>query len=762
MFTFSLSSRLCPWPPLAVLVCAFFASCVQVRAADLTGQQIYVKHCASCHGDQGQGVKAEYPDPLIGTRSLESLTKYIDKRMPEDDPKLVSGKDAEAVSKYIFDAFYSPVAQAKKNPPKIELSRLTAGQYRNAVMDLVASFTPPPAVKLEERAQHGLKGEYSAGGRRFRDDKIALTRLDAGVDFDFGENGPDAKVPKDEYAIRWSGVIHIEQAGEYEFIVKTKNGMRLWVNDDRQPLVDAWVRSGESFEYRETVYLLGGRDYPLRLEMFKEKKEKVAAVSLKWKRPQHPEEAIPASVLSPARGVPLYVVRTPFPPDDRSMGYERGTFINKAWDEATTDAAIEAAAYIAARHPSMTSPNAKTELPQFARQLAERAFRRPLSPEQQKFFVDRHFENATDLELALRKSAILIFKSPRFLYHEAGMVENDAYAAAARLAFAMWDSLPDRPLTEAARAGKLATRQGVMAQIDRMMADPRTKAKVKGFFHTWLNLDRMHELAKDPKEFPQFTPAIVADLRTSLDLFLDDVWGEATGSSASTADYRRLMLTDEMYMNGRLAEFYGVNLPKDAPFQKVKVPHRAGVITHPLLMAGFAYTSASSPIHRGVFVSRNLLGRRLKPPPVAIAPASVDLNPDLTTRQRTELQTAEKTCMACHAMINPLGFTFENYDAVGRFRKEEKKRPVDATGFYQTAGGETVNFSNAAELGAFLIRSEEAQVAFVERFFHHVVKQPILAHGYDTPEKLRGVFVKRDYNVKALLAEIAAAASGVR
>ena len=111
------------------------------------------------------------------------------------------------------------------------------------------------------------------------------------------------------------------------------------------------------------------------------------------------------------------------------------------------------------------------------------------------------------------------------------------------------------------------------------------------------------------------------------------------------------------------------------------------MLTHPYLMASFAYTATSSPIHRGVFLSRSVLGRALRPPPEAVAPLAPDLHPDLTTRQRVTLQTKPESCQSCHGMINSLGFTLEHFDAVGRYRKEEKGQPIDATGTYETRAG---------------------------------------------------------------------------
>jgi hypothetical protein len=237
------------------------------------------------------------------------------------------------------------------------------------------------------------------------------------------------------------------------------------------------------------------------------------------------------------------------------------------------------------------------------------------------------------------------------------------------------------------------------------------------------------------------------------------VWSESL-------DYRQLLLADSIYLNDRLAKLYGAERAEaesgqEAAFQKAAFDsaQRAGVLTHPLLLAGFAYHGTSSPIHRGVFVSRSLLGRVLKPPPVAVAPLSPDLHPDLTTRERVILQTSDQMCMSCHAMINSLGFPMEHFDAIGRYRTEEKGKPVDATGVYQSVSGSMAEFAGVRDLAAYLAASDESHTAFVQQLFHALVKQPIFAHGAETPQELRQSFVEDNYNIQRLVVNIAVAAA---
>jgi hypothetical protein len=268
----------------------------------------------------------------------------------------------------------------------------------------------------------------------------------------------------------------------------------------------------------------------------------------------------------------------------------------------------------------------------------------------------------------------------------------------------------------------------------------------------WLKIERVPDLAKDPALYPEFSPDIANDLRTSLELFLDELL------ASESSDFRQLLLSDSLYLNGRLAKFYGVEIPTDAGFQKVSLEssQRAGVLSHPYLLSDFAYTASSSPVHRGVFIARSVLGRSLRPPPEAVTPVPPQLQPDLTTRERVSLQTKAESCQSCHAMINSLGFTLEHFDAVGRFRKEELGKPVDSNGAYRTRAGDLVQFSGVRELASYLADSPETHAAFVEQLFHAMIKQPIRAYGPQTKESLRRTFVAENFNIRRLVVEIVA------
>jgi hypothetical protein len=735
----------------------------------VSGEVVYKAKCASCHGAAGEGT----PDqsvPLIGDKSVFELTAVIEKTMPEDAPGTCVGEEAKAVASFIYDGFYSPTAQARIKPARIELSRLTVRQYQNSVTDLLASFRGGATNLNNER---GLKAEYYKG-RNFRRDNRVLERVDANVDFNFGESSPEPeKIEANEFSIRWEGSLIASETADYEFIVRTEHATRLWLNNNRDPLIDAWVKSGNDTEYRGSIRLQGGRAYPLKLEFSKskqgvddskEKKEKPpikpASIALLWKLPHRPAEAVPQRALAQQMANELFVVTTPFPPDDRSMGYERGTSISKEWDSATTDAAIETASFVGTKLKELAGVDEKAgdrkdKLREFCHRFAERAFRRPLTEEEKQLYVNRQFDESADLDLAVKRVVLLTLKSPRFLYREFGSAQGDAYDIASRLSFAMWDSLPDQQLLEAAKNNQLTNREQTLKQAERMLVDMRTRAKLHEFFLRWLRIEHIPDLAKDTQRFPEFDEQIAADLRTSVELFVDDiVWSDAS-------DYRQLLLSDSFPLNARLAKFYGAETPGGSNFEKAPLDgsKRAGILTHPYLLSSFAYTGESSPIHRGVFISRSLLGRALRPPPEAVSPLAADVHADLTTRERVALQTQSESCMSCHSMINPLGFTLESFDAVGKFREAEKGKPVDVRGSYLTRTGETHNFNDVRELATFLANTDETHAAFVDQLFHFMVKQPIRAYGEQQSPELRQKFQTSNFNIRKLATEIAASSA---
>ncbi|QDV57175.1 PA14 domain protein [Rosistilla oblonga] len=749
-----------PQRGIALAICLLFTAATSVAedpaALAKRGKQLYVAQCASCHGDQGQGVNDRYEEPLFGDLAAEDLARVIHETMPSEKPEACVDQDALAVAEYMIGQFYTAEARAKNQPPRITLSRLTVEQYDNVLSDLVSHND---RIQLP-KGKPGLKAQYY-NARNTKADKLVIERVDPKIKFDFGQGSPDEKIGNEEFSINWSGLVIADETGDYEFTVATGNGVKLYVNDDRKPLIDGWVSSGgERRELTESIHLLGGRSYRLKLNFFKHR-DKSASVELMWKPPHRPRQVIPSRSLRDQYTRPLFVSTTPLPPDDASFGFPRGTAVSKSWDEATTAAAVDAAAAIVDQIDRLakTKPDAadrREKIIKYCNQFVERAFRRPLDDEQRKFFVESQFAATDEIGEAVKRCVILTLKSPRFLYPTTPFGEVDSYDVASQISFALWDSIPDQRLMKVAKDGQLMKPDAVRKEVVAAVGDARTRAKLRGFFRRWLSLERAEEMSKDSEQYPQFSPELVADLRLSLDLFLEEVfWGDAP-------DYRRLLLSDTMYVNQRIADFYKIPHPADKDADdgerfvsvSLKGEPRAGVVTHPLVLAALAYHNDTSPIHRGVFVTRNLLGRVLNPPPIATVFEAAAFDPHLTMREKVSELTKSSQCQGCHHVINPLGFSLENYDAVGQYRTTEKARKIEAASDYKSVSGKVIRLEGARDLALHAAESEAAQKGFIRQLFEHLIKQPPAAYGADTLDRLHASFVENNFNVRELMVDI--------
>ena len=733
-------------------------------AAPRAGEVVYRQDCMSCHGPVGEGVAGKADEPLVGEKSIASLAKYIAREMPEDDPGTLSLADATASAEYIHKAFYSGEARARNHPPRIELVHLTVRQYRESIADLLASLRN--ATSTTETG--GLAGTYRERPERDpkkpdqnRPEVTYKQQVDPVIDFDFGDKAPEKGSFAAQFAINWSGSVLVPDTGEYEFRVTSPNGVRLYVNapengSEKNALIDIWVSSAMTRTASSPIFLLGGRSYPLKLEFFKYK-DKTASLRLEWRPPGGAWTVIPRSNLSPKSSSPVSVISVPLPPDDGSIGYERGASVSREWTEAIAKGALQVSGMIGPHlfvlaGTKADAPDRGEKLKAFTLRFAQMAYRRPLTDEQ-KADLTAIYAASVAPEVAAKRAFIFTLSNPAFLYP--GIGPQDDYAVASRLALTLWDSVPDATLLKVAAAGQLKDAAQVRLQAQRMMKDPRAKSKLRDFLHHWLHVEEGAEIAKDQKEYPGFDQGVVMDLRTSLDLFAESiVWSEAS-------DYRQLLLSDTILMNERLAKFYGQKVEAGAGFQPVKMDadQRGGVLTHPFVLATFSYTKSSSPIHRGVFVTRNILGLMLKPPPMAIAFMDDKFDPSFTMREKVTELTSKPACMSCHVTINPLGFSFERFDAVGRVRSTDNKKPVDPTSDYTTSDGNVIKLTGARDVAIHAAESLSGQTGFVRNLFQEMVKQPPAAYSPELLGQLTSQFRADNFHVRNLAVEVAVVAA---
>jgi hypothetical protein len=256
----------------------------------------------------------------------------------------------------------------------------------------------------------------------------------------------------------------------------------------------------------------------------------------------------------------------------------------------------------------------------------------------------------------------------------------------------------------------------------RLLGQPAAKSGLRAFIHQWLSTNSVASIAKDPAIYPSFTPALAASMAGELDRYIDQVFWTGTGS------LRELFTSSDVFVDPALAFLYGVSGPSVAgDYQSVRFPGNAreGVLTRAGFLAAHADNDSSGPVARGVFVLDSLLCTPPPPPPPdvpPIPPASASTSAHETTRQRFDAHLSDTKCRVCHTIIDGVGFGFEQFDGIGRYRTYENSHPVDTSGVLQ---GSDVDgpFVGVAALEAKLVASKEAPSCFLRQIVRYETGQ---------------------------------------
>jgi hypothetical protein len=383
----------------------------------------------------------------------------------------------------------------------------------------------------------------------------------------------------------------------------------------------------------------------------------------------------------------------------------------------------------------------------FLGRFGKRAYRRPLTPEEESNLMALYVTVRRD-GAAVREGveAILqaMLQSPHFLYRvEVGPL--DGWALASRLSYFLWGTMPDDELFAEAEAGRLTTAAEVEAQARRMVDDPRTRETVRDFHDQWLRLTELDQLEKDPTVYPTFDPTIAALLRREAETFVDYVVWDGEG------DLGALLSAPYTFLDQPLANFYGIPGPSGEGFLRVDLPDRAsGLLSQGGLLALLAKPNQTSPIHRGKFVRERLLCDVLPPPPEGIVITPPEPDPSLPTRERFAAHSSNSACAGCHALMDPIGFGFEHFDGVGRWRDVENGFPIDATGHIEGSDVEG-DFDGVTDLGNRLAGSEQVRACVVRQWFRYAYGRSERDEDVCTLERLGTAFDEAGLQVKELL-----------
>jgi mono/diheme cytochrome c family protein len=322
--------------------------------------------------------------------------------------------------------------------------------------------------------------------------------------------------------------------------------------------------------------------------------------------------------------------------------------------------------------------------------LTRRAYRRPSTEADIQRLMPFYTSGRTEggFDRGIQKALERILVSPQFLFR----IETDPANAApgtshritdlelaSRLSFFLWSSIPDDELLNTAVAGKLSNPATLEQQARRMIADPRSESMVTNFAAQWLYLRDIESKNPDELLFPDFDETLRDAFHRETELFLDSVLRE----NRSVLD---LLTANYTFLNERLAEHYGIPSVKGSYFRRVTLPEgspRGGLLGQGSILAVTSYANRTSPVLRGKWVLENLLSSAPPPPPPnvpALKTESDEPGKTLTMRDAMIQHRASPACASCHARMDPIGFSMENFDALGKWRDQDSFNKIDASG----------------------------------------------------------------------------------
>lgn len=396
--------------------------------------------------------------------------------------------------------------------------------------------------------------------------------------------------------------------------------------------------------------------------------------------------------------------------------------------------------------------------------LARRAYRRPVSTaevNQLLGLVGQAQEEGDSFEEGLCQAIQAMLVSPHFLFRiEDGRATGGRqlragnaqplgdFELASRLSYFLWSSMPDDVLLDLAERRQLRRPAVLAAQVRRMLEDPKSRALVENFGGQWLELRRLESVKPDRQRFPEFEEYLRMSMERETELFFEEI----VRSDRSILEF---IDADYTFLNERLALFYRIPGVKGPEFRKVMLngrKERGGVLTQASVLTVTSYANRTSPVLRGKWILDNFLNA--PPPPAPPGVPNLDETAVGTTaslRQQMEEHRKNPTCASCHARMDPLGFGLENFDAIGGWRTEDGKFPIDASGSLPDGR----SFKGPGELKAILLADREAFVEGIsEKLLTYALGRGLERYDRPVVKKIARRVAENDYRFSSLVLEI--------
>jgi hypothetical protein len=439
-----------------------------------------------------------------------------------------------------------------------------------------------------------------------------------------------------------------------------------------------------------------------------------------------------------------------FPPEDFIDGF-------KTQYEGQSISPILAEAYLAAAEKLAANWRGEDTGPRFVAEFGKRAFRRPLTKEE----LGRYGELYKQGKARLVIEAML--QSPAFLYRleSTTIAAHKPYARATRLAYLLWDTMPDDELFRAAEKGELATPAGVERQVQRMLDDEKAKQAADEFIAQWFRFDTVLTMVKERRAYPSFTRELaLAMTEETRRLAADLIWNDRNFMDLYTAEYT--------FLNPDLASLYKLPAPAEE-FARVSLPAdggRAGILGHGSFLAMTSKPADTSITARGLFIRERFLCQQVPQPPPGVNsnPPVQKKEKPMTNRELLGMHLGNPSCASCHNLIDPIGFGLEKYDGVGayrdtvrvvipqydrRARTETVDLNIDAAGW--VTGIQQSEFATPRALGKILAANPQCQECVVKQFFRYSMGRHENAGDRPVLDRIVAEFRKSNFQFRKML-----------
>jgi hypothetical protein len=396
---------------------------------------------------------------------------------------------------------------------------------------------------------------------------------------------------------------------------------------------------------------------------------------------------------------------------------------------------------------------------QILRVFATRAYRRPVSDEElQRLLklVDLARKNGDNFETGIQLALQAVLVSPHFLFRveldfprrEMGTHLINEFELASRLSYFLWSSMPDDELFRLAQDRQLRKPGILEEQVRRLLKNERSRALVDNFASQWLQTRNLKTFVPDPELFPTFDESLRQAMQQETDrFFLHIVRADLSILEFLDADYT--------FLNERLARHYGIPGVKGPEFRKVSLAGtpRGGILTQASVLTVTSNPTRTSPVKRGKWILENILNTPPPPPPPGVEELKEGKEVELkgSLRQRMEQHRANTSCASCHQRMDPLGFGFENFDAIGAWRTREGKHAIDPSG--TLPNGQT--FKGPVELKAILKTRQEAFArCLAEKMLTYALGRGVERSDRCAVDEIAGNLARNDHRFSALVIEI--------